>query len=258
MTSISRARSTESATSDSATWPTLSRPAGRAAAVFPAADDVAASDVCAVLSPETAAMCASRARARLSVRACTRATCAWAAAAALASTTSPPQAATDTRLRSATPNHALRATGLPLPVGRLDERADLELGLEQRAAGVVHRLGGVGIGRRDREIVRDDDPLQAGDVGHELADLVVVPDDGHVVLVGIEWCRPGLHRERHHLRQRHAADLAAGGDVIEQVGHLVALGHQPTEQREAPAVRVEPLAKVVHGAARQLPLGAVR
>src|SRR4051812_7143553 len=122
----------------------------------------------------------------LSVRARTLASCAWAAWAALASTTSPPHAATDVRASSATPNHALRATGLSFRTGGLDVRPDLELGLEQRAAGVVQRLGRARVGRGHREIVRNDDPLEARDVGQELADLVVVPDDGHVVLVGVE------------------------------------------------------------------------
>src|ERR1700675_2787408 len=40
----------------------------------------------------------------------------------------------------ANPSRALRATGLSLRTGRLDEGADLELCLEQRTAGVTKRL----------------------------------------------------------------------------------------------------------------------
>src|SRR3712207_8392425 len=34
------------------------------------------------------------------------------------------------------------------------------------------------------------------------------------------------------LREPHPADLAPGGDVVEQVGHLVPLGHQPARSEE--------------------------
>ena len=61
---------------------------------------------------------------------------------ALASTASPPQPPTDVERRAArTRTDALRATGLSLRAGGLDVGADLELGLEQRAAGVAQRLG---------------------------------------------------------------------------------------------------------------------
>src|SRR5438876_9145621 len=169
MTSISRARRTESASSPASAW--SSESAGFAWR--------------AVVSPAGAVTLAVPARVAL-----TGAASAGARATALASSPPRPQAAADAS--RANPNHALRATGLSLRAGGLDVRPDLELGLEQRAVGVAQGLGGGGAGRGHLEIVRDDDPLQARDVGHELADLIVVADDRHVVLVGVERHRTRL------------------------------------------------------------------
>src|SRR4029078_13627892 len=87
----------------------------------------------------------SRAVVRLSVLARTRAIWACAAEMDWAWTAWPPPAIA-VRASSATPNLALRATGLSLRAGGLDVRADLELGLEQRPAGVVQGLGRVPVG----------------------------------------------------------------------------------------------------------------
>src|SRR5438876_781117 len=174
MTSISRARRTESASSPASAW--SSESAGFAWR--------------AVVSPAGAVTLAVAARVAL-----TGAASARARATALASSPPRPQAAA-ADARRANPNHALRATGLSLHAGGLDVRPDLELGLEQRAVGVAQGLGGGGAGRGHLEIVRDDDPLQARDVGHELADLIVVADDRHVVLVGVERHRTRLDRQR--------------------------------------------------------------
>src|SRR5215207_5996637 len=124
-------------------------PAGTAEVLTGAgsATAVAASDVCApadslrAVVSATEAILASCNWLMLSVRARTLASCVWAAWAALTSTTSPPQAATVVRASSATPNHALRATGLSLRAGCLDVRPNLELRLEQRAARIVHGFG---------------------------------------------------------------------------------------------------------------------
>ena len=89
------------------------------------------------------------------------------------------------------------------------------------------------------------------------ADLIVVPDDRHVVLVGVERRRARLDRAAAPPAQGHAADLAPAADVVEQVGHLVPLRHQPAQQRQAPAVDLQPVAQVLDRAARQLALGAV-
>src|SRR5215207_2576082 len=149
---------------------------------------------------------------------------------------------------------ALRATGLSFRIGRLHEGANLELGLEQRIGAVTQHLGCTAGGGAYREVVRHDDPLEAGDVGQKLPDLIVATDDGHVVLVRVEWRGARLDRLGHHLRERYPPDLAAAGDVVEQVGNLVALGYQAAEQHQAGAVGFQSLAHVGHGAARQLPL----
>src|ERR671910_892826 len=95
---------------------------------------------------------------------------------------------------------ALRATGPSFLGRRLHVGADLKAGLEQRAGAVTERLGRGGIGRSDREVVRHDDALKAGHIRHELPDLIVLPDHGHVVGIGVERSRAGLDRLRHHLR----------------------------------------------------------
>src|SRR5437868_7299116 len=136
MTSISRARRTESASSPASAWSTSAGFAWRT-----------------VVSPAGAFTLAVAARVAL-----TGAASARARATALASSPPRPQAAA-ADARRANPNHALRATGLSLRAGGLDVRPDLELGLEQRAVGVAQSLGGGGAGRGHLEIVRDDDPL---------------------------------------------------------------------------------------------------
>src|SRR5262245_11758481 len=129
MTSISRERCTESVAAD---W--SSESFGPAAGVGVAASDDWEVESAAGAASAAAAMCWSRALARLSVRARTLAIWAWPAAAALASAAPPatPLQPAAVRASSATPNHALRATGLSLRAGGLDERAHLEFGLEQR------------------------------------------------------------------------------------------------------------------------------
>src|SRR5215210_1246002 len=105
---------------------------------------------------------------------------------------------------------ALRATGPSFLSGRLHIGTDLEASLEQRTRAVAECLRGRWIRRRNRQIIRHDDPLKTRHISHELADLIVLPNHRHVVGVGVERGRTGLDRLRHHLRQRHSPDLAAG------------------------------------------------
>src|SRR2546425_7729453 len=74
---------------------------------------------------------------------------------------------------------------------RFDERADPELRLEQRAERVAQQLLRLLRGRLEDHVLRDDDARQARDVGQELAQLVVVPDDLEAVPVRVEG-RPRL------------------------------------------------------------------
>ena len=71
----------------------------------------------------------------------------------------------------ANPSRRYEPLACPSGYGRLDVGADLELGLQQRAAGVAERLGRGGVGLVELQVVGHDDPLQARDVGQELADL---------------------------------------------------------------------------------------
>src|SRR6266550_4549827 len=69
---------------------------------------------------------------------------------------------------------------------RFDERADPELRLEQRAERVAQQLLRLLRRRLEDHVLRDDDARQARDVGQELAQLVVVPDDLEAVPVRVE------------------------------------------------------------------------
>ena len=51
-----------------------------------------------------------------------------------------------------------------LPAWETSQGPNLEPGLEQRTGGVAQRLGRAGVGGGDRQIVRHDDPLQAGHI----------------------------------------------------------------------------------------------
>src|SRR5918995_1612275 len=152
---------------------------------------------------------------------------------------------------------ALRATGLSFRIRGLHVGANLKLGLEQRISAVTQHLGCTAGGGAYREVVRHNDPLEAGDVGQELPDLIVASDDRHVVPVSVEWRWTRLHRLRHHLGERYPPDFAAARDVVEEVGHLVSLGHQAAEQHQAGTVGFQTLPHVGYGATGELPLGAI-
>src|SRR5262245_17394985 len=96
--------------------------------------------------------------------------------------------ATPSQARTTSVAQRLGATALSFRCARagLDEGADLQLGLKQRARGVTQGLGCLRVGRPQRDILWNDDPLEAGDVGQPLPDLVVAPDHGERVLVGVE------------------------------------------------------------------------
>src|SRR5690606_1458245 len=137
--------------------------------------------------------------------------------------------------------HALRGTGLH--VG-----ADLEARLQQGTGTVTERLGPVEVGSAERQLHRDDDPLQARHVGQELAQLVVAADHRVLVLVGLEGGGPRLDRQRLELGHLDPADLGAGGDLVHEVGNLVPLRHQPPHQLQAGAVAIQPAAQVLDAA----------
>src|SRR5919108_451206 len=134
MTSISRAFSIESATAASA----------RVRGSVLALSDVGVVAARVLLAPVSGAA-ASRACRMLSLWARSAANC---ASAAWASASSPAGEQPARAASRANPSRALRATGLSLRGGRLDEGADLELGLQQGAAGVAQGLGRGQVGRR--------------------------------------------------------------------------------------------------------------
>src|SRR5256886_17299759 len=80
----------------------------------------------------------------------------------------------------------------------LDERADDELGLEQRPQRVVEHLLRLLLRRMEDHVLRHDNARQAGDVRQELAELVVMAQDLQAVAVGDrkstrvdrEWLEP--------------------------------------------------------------------
>src|SRR3989442_459411 len=139
---------------------------------------------------------------------------------------------------------------------RLHERADHEARLEQRTHRVAHELLRPLRRRLERHVLRHDDPRQARDVGQELAHLVVVTQDLHAVAVGIER-RARLDRQRLEPPDVDAADFGLGRDVVDQRRHLVLLGDEATHQAEHRLVLLDLAPQVLHGAARQVRLGAV-
>src|SRR5207249_3038039 len=98
---------------------------------------------------------------------------------------------------------------------RLHEGADGELRLEQRAERVGQQLLRLARGRLEHHVLRDDDARQARDVGQELAQLVVMPDDLEAVAVGVER-RSRLDRLGLDPADRHAAHFGLGRDVVDQ------------------------------------------
>src|SRR5437762_8318547 len=78
---------------------------------------------------------------------------------------------------------------------RLDEGPDRELGLEQRADRVGQHFLRLLLRWLEDHFLRHDDAWQAGDVGQELAEIVVMAEDLEAVPVGVEWLA-GLDRPR--------------------------------------------------------------
>src|SRR6185503_5483905 len=79
-------------------------------------------------------------------------------------------------------------------VRRLHERANRELPDEQRARGITHEAHDLLIGLAQQYFMRHHDPLEARDVGQELADLVVMPEHFQSIAIRIER-RPRLGAE---------------------------------------------------------------
>src|SRR6266545_1658260 len=90
--------------------------------------------------------------------------------------------------------------------GRLHERANRELGQEQRAHRVAEQLLHRRRGRGQDDVLRHDDARQRRDVGEILADLVVMAVHLEPVAVRVER-RAGLGVQRLNLAERDAADL---------------------------------------------------
>src|SRR5918995_3628420 len=121
-----------------------------------------------------------RALRRLSVRARKATSLASAAFSSLSPLSAPsmveqPPSAMAVRRASA---KALRATGLSFRTGGFHIRAYLEPGLEQGLGAVSQHPRRAAVGRRDAYVVRDDDALEARDIGQELSDLIVLADHG--------------------------------------------------------------------------------
>src|SRR5919108_125686 len=70
--------------------------------------------------------------------------------------------------------------------GGLHERANRELRFQQRAQRVAHELLGLLLRLPQHHVLRHDDTRQARDVGQELAQLVVMPEDLQAIAVRIE------------------------------------------------------------------------
>src|SRR2546422_2464220 len=96
--------------------------------------------------------------------------------------------------------------------------------------------------RLEAQVLRHDDAPQAGDVGQELAELVVVADDLEAVLVGVERL-PRLDRLRLDAADGDAAYFGFGRDVVDQRPHLVLLRHQAAHHPQPGAVGPAPAAQ---------------
>src|SRR2546430_3679324 len=173
-----------------------------------------------------------------------------------AATREPSSASANTRLAARTrlPSRARTRRLLrprPPPARRLHERANRELGEQQRAERVAQQFLRGGRCRRELHVLRHDDARQRRDVRQVFADLVVMPVDLEPVAIGVER-RSRLGAERLNLAERHAANLRPGRDVVDQRRHLVALRHQAAHQLEPAAVLFTAPAQVLDAAVGEI------
>src|SRR5712691_5491044 len=149
---------------------------------------------------------------------------------------------------SASATLAARTRGSGLGCGRrqrrFHERANRELGQEQRARRVAEQLLHRRRGGRQNDVLRHDDARQRRDVAEILADLVVMAVHLEPVAIGIER-RAGLGGERLNLAERDAADLGLGRDVVDQCRDFVALGDQAPHQLERAVIGFNTRAQIL-------------